>query len=47
MPDSIRLNKYLAHATGISRREADELIEHVEVGAHHLYMFIPDGLLEL
>lgn len=26
MSDSIRLNKYLAHATGISRREADELI---------------------
>lgn len=26
---------------------ADELIEHVEVGAHRLYLFIPDGLLEL
>lgn len=31
MPDSIRLNKYLAHATGISRREADELIEQGRV----------------
>lgn len=31
MSDSIRLNKYLAHATGISRREADELIEQGRV----------------
>lgn len=36
MSDSIRLNKYLAHATGISRREADELIEQgrVTVNGH-------------
>lgn len=42
MSDTVRLNKFLAHATGISRREADELIsvgrvrlngEPVEMGA--------------
>lgn len=32
MSDPIRLNKYLAHATGISRREADVLIEQGRVG---------------
>lgn len=31
MSDSMRLNKYLAHATGISRREADELIKQGRV----------------
>lgn len=31
MSDSIRLNKYLAHRTGISRREADTLIEQGRV----------------
>ncbi len=31
MSGSIRLNKYLAHVTGISRREADELIEQGRV----------------
>lgn len=30
-PNTTRLNKYLAHATGISRREADALIEKGEV----------------
>lgn len=31
MNESVRLNKYLAHATGISRREADNLIEQGRV----------------
>lgn len=31
MPDSMRLNKFLAHATGMSRREADELISQGRV----------------
>lgn len=31
MADSIRLNKYLAHQTGISRREADQLISQGKV----------------
>ena len=34
MSDSIRLNKYLAHATGISRREADALIEQGRVSVN-------------
>lgn len=31
LDSSIRLNKYLAHTTGISRREADDFIEHGKV----------------
>ncbi len=34
MNDPIRLNKYLAHATGISRREADNLIERGRVSVN-------------
>lgn len=31
MPEQVRLNKYLAHSTGISRREADQRIEQGRV----------------
>jgi len=34
MSDPIRLNKYLAHSTGMSRREADELIEQGRVSVN-------------
>lgn len=31
MPDEMRLNKYLARFAGVSRREADRLIEEGKV----------------